>query len=414
MAHGSSKGFRRYVNKVFGLRAQLGKLSDTRREPTVPQAPVLGTGFWGLARRLPSTQQVGDLLKDKRWRKHVGLGRDDGGSPDTAARVLDQLLVDEVNELALAEFFTARRAGVLKDDGPYGLKCAIVDMNELFASEKVHCSECQQRRKMVGEGVNKHEVIEYYHQAVALVWASTEMPWPIAWEVLRKDEGELTAALRLLARVLPRLSKSLDMVLGDGLYCCRPFFKLVHEQGVDALAVSSYQTEMDEEIEYFKSHEKPELGANKVSRWELESQAWERNVGCKLRVLDYENGTARKSYRHERKHLRVVTTAKVEVLPSSQGWQVARCRWVVENGAFNILTRDYALEHNYHHNTNAILMLLVLRSLAHCLTLAYRRFATARAKDAPVDAFRWWKLVLEEDWVRDLDAALAEPTPATG
>mgnify|MGYP001595567914 FL=1 len=48
MAHGSSKGFRRYVNKVFGLRAQLGKLSDTRREPTVPQAPVLETWFWGL------------------------------------------------------------------------------------------------------------------------------------------------------------------------------------------------------------------------------------------------------------------------------------------------------------------------------------------------------------------------------
>jgi hypothetical protein len=414
MAHGSSKGMRTYVNKVFELRAKLGAMSDSRREPTVPQAAVLETWFWGLAKRLPSTEQVADLLLDSRWRKHVGLGRGDGGSADTAGRVLDQLLVDEVNELALAEFFAARRAGVLKDDGPYGLKCAIVDMNELFSSEKVHCAECQVRKKTVGEGADKHEVNEHYHQAVALVWASGETPWPIAWEMLRKDEGELTAALRLLARVLPRLSKSIDMVLGDGLYCCRPFFKLVHDCGLDALAVSSYQTEMDAEIELTKRSEEPVVSTNRVARWEHVSEAWQRDVGCKLRVLDYENRTASKAWRHDRRHLRVMTTASVDIMPSGQGWQVGRCRWNIEDGTFRILTRDYSLEHNYHHSTTAMLTLLVLRSLAYCLTQAYWRFATARTKDAPRDFLRWWKLVLEEDWVRYLDGALSAPAAATG
>ena len=47
----------------------------------------------------------------------------------------------------LAEFFVARRGGILKDDGLYGLRCAIVDMNELFNCKKVHCSEYRARSK---------------------------------------------------------------------------------------------------------------------------------------------------------------------------------------------------------------------------------------------------------------------------
>ncbi len=59
-------------------------------------------------------------------------------------------------------------------------------------------------------------------------------------------EGELTAALRLLTRLLPKLKKSIDLVLGDALYCCRPYLKLAYDHGVGALAISSGVTEMDE------------------------------------------------------------------------------------------------------------------------------------------------------------------------
>ncbi|PYU61639.1 MAG: hypothetical protein DMG55_06980, partial [Acidobacteria bacterium] len=84
---------------------------------------------------------------------------------------------------------------------------------------------------------------------VALTWVSGPISLVIGWEVLAPGEGELTAALRLLERLLPRLGKSLDLVLGDGLYCCRPFFKTVCGAGLDGLAISSGQTEMDEEID---------------------------------------------------------------------------------------------------------------------------------------------------------------------
>jgi Transposase DDE domain len=413
MAHGSSRRMRTYVNKVFDVEARLATLTDCRREPMVPQAPLLQTWFWALAKRVPSTEQLGDMLRDPRWRHHVGLADDDGGSPDTAVRVLDQLVVDEINELALDLFFTARRVGILDDGGPYGLRCAIVDLNELFSSTKVHCPHCQVREKTVGEGDNKQVVKEYYHQAVALVWAG-EITWPIGWELLQPGEGELTAALRLLARLLPKLRKSLDLVLGDALYCCRPFFSLAKEQGIDALAVSSGVTEMDEEIELLMRTEPATVGANEVAYWSMESERWEREVGCQLRVTQYENRAASKSWRHERKALRVVTTMKVDLLPVGQGWKAGRCRWEIEDDTFNALTRNYHLEHNYHHNVVAMLALLVLRSLAMCMTFAYYLFATARSRHPPRTFDAWWSQVLVEDWVRYLDeaAAVAAASPA--
>jgi hypothetical protein len=318
---------------------------------------------------------------------------------------------EEVQELALQAFLDARHAKLLKDDGPFGLRCLLVDLNELFKSEKRHCDACQVREKKVKRNGEEKIVKEYFHQAVALVWASGETPWPIGWELLRPGEGELTAAIRLLRRLLPRLRKSADLVMGDALYCCRPFFKVVHDNRLKAFAISSEQTEMDEEIDLLMQTESPRTTPGKVAVWEMESEAWSQDLRCKLRVLHYERRYAAKSWRHERQMLRAVTSAPVDVMPAGQGWKVGRCRWQIENGTFNILTRDYGLTHNYRHSPTAIVMLLVLRSLACCLTQAYFRFATGRSRDAP-RYIRWFKEILQDDWVRYLDAAVAADTGA--
>lgn len=414
MAFGSVIGARRYVNKVFDIDAKLGRLTDGRASPTVPLAAVMSTWLWAMVKRLRSTERVGDLLKDERWRKILGLKPEEGGSADTAARTLDELSIDELNEFLLDAFFVARRAGLLKDDGPYGLRCAIVDLNELFASEKVHCEHCQMREKEVADaGGQKRKVTEYFHQAVALVWAGGELAWPINWELLAPGEGELTAAYRLLARLLPRLHESLDVVMGDALYCCRPFFKQVRDAGLVGLAIASGQTEMDEEMALLRQSEAATKQEGDIVRWEMESEAWEKDVGQKLRVVHYERRYEAKPWKHERRELRLVMTAPVAVIPSGQGWKVGRCRWKIENGTFNILTRDYSLEHNYRHSPAAIAALLVLRSLAYCITMAYRRHATARTKSTP-GLLRWFELVFIEDWVRYLDGALATADPLSG
>jgi hypothetical protein len=250
MAYGSLRQMRRYADKVFRKDNRLGRMSDGRRDPTLPLPAVLSTWQWGLMRRTPSTEQIGDLLRDRRWRARLGLKPEHGGSADRAAEVLDSLAVEEWNDMLLQDFFLARRAGVLTDEGLYGKRCAVLDLNELFNSEKIHCPQCQVREKTVqDERGEKHLVPEYYHQAVALVWVNGPTPFVLGWELLAPGEGELTAALRLLQRLLPRLRKSLDLILGDALYCCRPFFQTVCAAGLQGLAISSGETEMDEEID---------------------------------------------------------------------------------------------------------------------------------------------------------------------
>ena len=163
---------------------------------------------------------------------------------------------------------------------------------------------------------------------------------------------------------------------------------------------------MDEEMDLLMQTESPRMTPSKVAVWEMESEAWSQDLKCKLRVLHYERRYAAKSWRHERQMLRAMTSIPVDVMPAGQGWKVGRCRWQIENGTFNILTRDYQLTHNYRHSPVAIVTLLVMRSLAYCLTQAYFRFSTGRSRDAP-RFMRWFELVLKEDWVRYLDASSA-------
>jgi Transposase DDE domain len=416
MAYGSMRQMRSYADRVFDRDARLARMTDERVDPIVPLGAVLSTWQWALVRRTPSTEQIGELLLDERWRARLGLKPEQGGSPDRAAQILDGLSLAEWNEMMLEDFFLARRAGVLTDEGLYGKRCATLDLNELFKSEKVHCDQCQVREKTVrDEKGEKRLVQEYYHQVVALSWVSGKIPFVLGWEVLAPGEGELTAALRLLERLLPRLRKSLDLVLGDALYCCRPFFQTVCGAGLEGLALSSGETEMDEEIDLLMQTDPPRMvpGVD-VAVWEMESEAWSQDLKRNLRVVHCERRYEAPAWKHERKQLRAVTSIPVQILPAGQGWKVGRSRWKIENGTFNVLTRDHSLTHNYHHTVAAIVALLAMRSFASFLTQAYWSYATARSANAPPRFLLWFQQVVLEDWVRYLDGAWTRPDQPSG
>src|SRR5438552_6500324 len=179
--------------------------------------------------------------------------------------------------------------------------------------------------------------------------------------------------------------------------------------GLDGLAISSGQTEMDEEIDLLRKTDAPRvvLGID-VAVWEVESEAWSRDLKRKLRVSHCERRYAAPSWKHERKQLRVVASVPVTILPAGPGWEVGRSRWRIENGTFNVLTRDYSLTHNYHHSVAAIVALLAMRSFACFLTQAYWSHATARSQNAPSRFVQWFQQVVIEDWVRYLDGALLQ------
>src|SRR2546428_8795674 len=108
MAYGSMRQMYAYAQKVFDRDRRLSEMSDARTNPLVPLSGVLRTWQWGLVRRTPSTERIGDLLADPRWRARLGLRPEDGGSPDSAARILEGLSIEEWNAILLEDFFIAR------------------------------------------------------------------------------------------------------------------------------------------------------------------------------------------------------------------------------------------------------------------------------------------------------------------
>ena len=95
MADGSMRPMRNYADKVFDRDARLAHMTDGRVDPILPLGAVLSTWQWGLVRRTPSTEQIGERLGDERWRARLGLKPEQGGSPDRAAQILDGLSLEE-------------------------------------------------------------------------------------------------------------------------------------------------------------------------------------------------------------------------------------------------------------------------------------------------------------------------------
>jgi len=414
MAYGTAAKARAYADRVAKVEKRLAALTDGRDDPDVPLAPIMTTWFWGMVKRLPSTEQVGKMLKDPLWRRKMGLSLDQGGGPDMAGRALDQLSIEELNEVLLDAFFDMVRAGTLKP-GPYGFRCVGVDANELFKSEKRHCDNCQVREKTVTRNGEDVKVPEYFHQAVCVAWFGKDFAFPIAWELVEPGGSELNTAIRLLDRLLPRLHQSIDLVLGDALYCCRPFLRTIVRHHCDPLVICLNTTEMEQEMDFLMANEKGRsvLGG-KLLAWEMLSSAWETDIGTKLRLIHLKRDYFEPEWAKVRKNLRVVTTVLADKLPLAQAWGIGRSRWHIENPVFNELTRDYSLEHNFRHSTPAIVALLVIRSLALGFTKAYHLFATARSKDVPETLLDWFQSIFERDWVRYLDSDLDVAVPGSG
>ena len=85
--------------------------------------------------------------------------------------------------------------------------------------------------------VKGKEVVEYYHRGVAFYLAGFRTAVPLDVEMLRPGEGELTAAQRLLPRVVQSYDRLFDVVLGDALYFNAPFFNLCLGLGKEVITV---------------------------------------------------------------------------------------------------------------------------------------------------------------------------------
>jgi hypothetical protein len=361
-----------YIDKVFDLRSQLARLTDSRTRPQIPTASVFASVLTLFATRRGSINGLEqDLRVPARLRGIVGARR---LSADSIGRIYDlmdqppqrQLLCDVAHRLKRNKVLTALE----------GLYVAAVDGHEFFSSRKRCCAQCQQRTLTV----DGKAVTEYYHQGVVCHLIGQEIALVLDVELLQPGEGEETAAKRLLERVFLEYPRFFDIVVGDALYFDAPFinFCLDHRKHVIVTAKGDHRL-LVQDAEGLFAQQPPGCWVDPNSKrtvcyWDEEGFTSCEGVKQPLRVLRTEE-TVRRRQRVAGRWQETEETATncwATTLSKAQLSTVGlrRCghdRWDIENDCFNTLARHWGLDHCFKHGPTAIVNFLLTSFITYAL-----------------------------------------------
>jgi hypothetical protein len=247
-----------------------------------------------------------------------------------------------------------------------------------FPSRHRCCPQCLQRRLVVkGE-----EVVEYYHRGVVFYLVGFRSAIPLDVEMLRPGEGELTAAQRLLPRVVESYGRFFRVVLADALFFNAPFFNLCRGLRKEVITVLK-----DEDRALFQdalgvfSFTEPQLWEQrnqKIRAWDAEGFTTAEGIEVPLRVLRTEEVVTRRHrdaegwiQEDETHHWEWVTTLPADQLSTRLLWQIGHSRWEIENDLFHTLATYWSLDHCFRHEATAILNFILTLFIAFVLLQSF-------------------------------------------
>jgi hypothetical protein len=248
-----------------------------------------------------------------------------------------------------------------------GRLVAALDGIEVLSSFSRRCERCLERRVITKDQAGrKVEQTQYYHRAVGCQMVHSSVKPFLALEWLRPDEGEATAALRLLTR-LPDLygSRFFDILLLDALYAQTPVLELVKNTGWDAV-ISLKQNSRDlyqSAVRLFAQRppdvaftEQRDHKSYQVQLWDTEGLPFTIDHPEPVRVVRSEEVLQRNRYRqgqlssHSTDHEWLwVTTLPQATFSASLIRQLGHSRWKQENNGWMDLTKHWAFKHGFLH-----------------------------------------------------------------
>jgi hypothetical protein len=247
-----------------------------------------------------------------------------------------------------------------------------------FPSRHRCCPQCLERRLVI----QGKEVIEYYHSGVVFYLVGFRAAIPLDVEMLRPGEGELTAAYRLLPRVVESYGRFFQAVLGDGLYFNAPFFNLCLGLGKDVITVLKDEGRvLFQDAQGVFSLTAPQVweeSQQKIRAWDAEGFTSAEGIEVPLRVLRTEEVITRRHHRRdgwimekETHHWEWVTTLPAARLSTRLLWQIGHGRWEIENDLFHTLATYWSLDHCFKHEPTAILNFILTLFIAFVLSQSF-------------------------------------------
>lgn len=362
--HHEITSFDRYLNKVFDFRSAAAALTDARVAPQISPTSVFLAAFHGFVFRLPSFQQLEAELAQPALQRWIGADR--AFRDDVLRYSLSGFSLDGLQSMLVGVNRTLKRNKAFDAGRVRGRIVAALDGIEVLSSYSRCCDACLQRRVTVRKKGIKTEQVQYFHRAVGCQIVSGPVKAFLDFEWLQPNEGEETAALRLLRR-LPQLygSPFFDILLLDALYAQTAVLDLAQQIGWD-LVISLKQNQPDlykSAVRLFGQRspdaaftEQRDHKTYQVLLWDTEGLPFSGNDPRLVRVLRSEETLTENHYRQgqiqaeQTSHEWLwITTLALKTFPAPQVRRLGHDRWILENNGWNDLTQHWAFKHGFLH-----------------------------------------------------------------
>jgi hypothetical protein len=431
VGHGRLRRIVAYGRKVLDLGFWLERVEDTRRKPLTPTRLIAATVFYTGLLRIRSFNALEPRLGERPFLGLVGAGLDRERlcSVDTVGRCLSRMDLSSVRAVAVAMLAKAERNKVFREGWHGALRYVAIDGWEPFCSRHRHCPECLVRRvKVKAKDDSVVEVVEYYHRYAVALLIDERFDLAVDFEPLLPkdlrpltvkgkgptarlvkaslDEGEQTAATRLLKRVHETFGW-IDVVVTDALYANGPFLATVESLGMGAVVVARKETDepLREALHQWagqaphKIVEDPKA-RERIELWDCRDLTTLMSYQGKIRCV---RGSVARLNRPEDDPSTwcMLVTGPATRLAPEKVLAVARARWHIENTAFHQWTTRWALAHVFRHHPDALRSLFWLFLAAYDLLTLFqylhlRSYGRDCGKDVTRTLSRLVDLMLDE------------------
>ncbi len=412
------RAFVAYGRKVFDLRQGFESVRDGRRQPKVAPSLVAAAIFFCGLLRTRSLNALEPKLRERPFRRLIAALPDGDaiGSADTLGRALRRIDLPTVQALSVGIIEKAERNKVFREGWHGALHTVAIDGWEPICLYNRHCDRCLVRQVRVelrdGTVVEKEQ---YYHRYVVAMLVDERFDMALDIEQLLphdlrpkgaskndEDEGELTAAIRLLRRGKQTFGW-LELVVADGLYPNGPFLTVVKQLHMSAVIIARKNGDepLKEALAIWGDKPPQEVVDDKKVGERIE--LWD----CRdIRTLDTYDGPirvvhARVTYSESTKPpgtwCMVVTGAAATRLLSLQVLKIGRGRWHIENTGFHQWTTRWYFDHVFVHDGHGIQALYWLFFAAfNLLTIFLYRQVRSYGRDHGKDVTRTISRLVDE------------------
>jgi len=353
----------RFVLHHLGLQRYLDQPGDGRPQPAIPARVLLWAMLVGRGLRENSFYGMEQIVRLVGCRV---LGLEPSFSND-ALNYFVERLDPATSRSALIEVVRhAKRGKAFQDCRFIGLA---LDGTGAGRSQQSHCAWCRPIRDA------QHHVIGYHHKLVTISVVGTGLTLPFDVEPYGPGDSELTAAKRLLTRVMGSLgTRFADYLVVDGEYAGAPFLHAANRLGLRVVArlknnlpllLGAVQRRFQQQVPLYVYRD----GKDRVEIWDADDfDPWDPLEWKTVRVI---------RYRQHKPNGQVVEAEWLTDFPLHQVsslslYHMAKSRWEIENQGFNDAKNRYGLEHTCHHEENSVLLNYLLTLLALIIERLYR------------------------------------------